>query len=614
MSVISEERIVPKRLGLVIALLALLGLFAHSPAAAQMTTSAEKLDIATAVDVTRIEQGSEFRAVVELNLEDPWHVNSNTPTLDWLIPTTLDMERSDHFILSETRYPEAKTMTFGFADEPLDVYEGTTPIYLSLRASGNTPVGEHIIEAKLTVQACDDAQCLAPSTTTVRIPVEVVEAGSGAEAANEDRFEAFADGLSGGAGGGTNTGEIAALFDDHWAFAFIGIFLIGLALNLTPCVYPMISVTVSLFGGQQGGSSGKVFGRAVIYVLGIATMYSVLGVIAALSGGLFGSWLQSPYMLGFIGLLMFGLALSMFGLYEIQMPYWLTSKLGAGGSSTGLVGLFISGLVVGIFAAPCVGPPIIALLAYVGTVGDPLFGFYVFFVLSLGLGLPYLILGTFSGLMQKLPKSGTWMVWVKKVFGIVLIGVGGFYLGLALFPQYVEWVIVLTLLIGGIYLGFLEQSGKGKTGFMMTKYATGIVAIIFSVVFYMNLQKEGLSWEPYSEEKLETAVAENRPVMIDFYADWCIPCLELERMTFTDGQVMEAADDMMRLKVDLTNFDSPESEALRQEFNIAGVPTIVFINAEGQEVSEARVIGFLKPEAFLQRIDMADPGQLTSTE
>jgi thiol:disulfide interchange protein DsbD len=615
MMYLNLQNVISRSASRLMALLTLLFLFGSLPAAAQMTTSAEKLDIATALDVTQVEQGSEFRAVVELNIEYPWHVNSNTPTLEWLIPTTLDLARSEHFILSETRYPEAKTMTFGFADEPLDVYEGTTPIYLNLRTSGNTPVGEHILEAELTVQACDDAQCLAPSTTTVRIPVEVVEAGSGADEANKERFDAFADGLSGGAGAsGSNTGEIAALFDDHWAFAFIGIFLIGLALNLTPCVYPMISVTVSLFGGQQGGSSGKVFGRAVIYVLGIATMYSVLGVIAALSGGLFGSWLQSPYMLGFIGLLMFGLALSMFGLYEIQMPYWLTSKLGAGGSSTGVIGLFISGLVVGIFAAPCVGPPIIALLAYVGTVGDPLFGFYVFFVLSLGLGLPYLILGTFSGLMQKLPKSGTWMVWVKKVFGIVLIGVGGFYLGLALFPQYVEWVIVLTLLIGGIYLGFIEQSGKGKTGFMATKYATGVLAIALSVVFYMNLQKEGLSWEPYSEEKLESAVADNRPVMIDFYADWCIPCLELERMTFTDTEVMNAADDMMRLKVDLTNFDSPESEALRQEFNIAGVPTIVFINAEGEEVIDARVIGFLKPQAFLERMQMAHPEQITSAE
>ncbi|MCH8558986.1 MAG: thioredoxin family protein [Balneolia bacterium] len=579
-------------------------------AQAQMLRSADKLDIQTALNVTQVEQGEEFKAVVELNIQYPWHVNSHTPTLEWLIPTTLDLQRSEHIILTDIRYPQALTMTFGFADEPLDVYEERSPIYLSLRTSSNTPVGEYLLRADLTVQACDDMQCLAPSTTEVLIPIEIVEAGAGMQAANAELFEAFDDAVVGGG----PQGEISDLFEGSLWLAFIGIFLIGLALNLTPCVYPMISVTVSLFGGNQDTNTLRVFGKAVVYVLGIATMYSVLGVIAALSGGLFGSWLQSPWMLGFIGFLMFGLALSMFGLYEIQMPYWLTSKLGGSGGSTGLIGLFISGLVVGIFAAPCVGPPIIALLAYVGTVGDPVFGFWVFFVLSLGLGLPYLILGTFSGLMQKLPKSGTWMVWVKKLFGIVLIGVGGFYLGLALFPQFVEWVIVGTLLIGGIYLGFIEQSGKGKTGFMITKYATGTIAIILGVMIYMNLQKEGIIWDTYSPDKIEMAAQNGTPVIIDFYADWCIPCLELERMTFTDEEVIDATNDMVRLKVDLTNFDSPESEALRQQYNIAGVPTIVFIDADGNEVQQARVVGFMRPNEFLRRIDMAHPREITSID
>ncbi|MCH8569577.1 MAG: thioredoxin family protein [Balneolales bacterium] len=586
-----------------------IGLLATAESKAQMVSSLDQLDVQTALNVTQVEQGEEFRAVVELNIQYPWHVNSHTPTLEWLIPTTLEMERSEHIILTDIRYPPALTMTFGFAEEPLDVYEETSPIYLNLRTSSSTPIGEYILRAKLTVQACDDMQCLAPGTKTVEIPIQIVEAGAGMPSANEAQFLAYDDAVTGGSG----SGDISALFDGNLFLAFLGIFLIGLALNLTPCVYPMISVTVSLFGGQQDTNTLRVFGKAVIYVLGIATMYSVLGVIAALSGGLFGSWLQSPWMLGFIGFLMFGLALSMFGLYEIQMPYWLTSKLGGSGS-TGVIGLFISGLVVGIFAAPCVGPPIIALLAYVGTVGDPVFGFWVFFILSLGLGLPYLILGTFSGLMSQLPKSGTWMVWVKKLFGIILIGVGGFYLGLALFPQLVEWVIVGTLLIGGIYLGFIEQSGKGKTGFMITKYATGIVAIGLSVMLYMNLQKEGIIWETYSADKIEMAAQNGKPVMIDFYADWCIPCLELERITFTDQEVIDATQNMVRLKVDLTNFDSPESEALRQQYNIAGVPTIVFIDANGNEVQQARVIGFLRPNDFLQRVDMAHPRELTAAE
>lgn len=576
---------------------------------AQMMSSADKVDIQTAINVDKVEQGTEFKAVVFLNLQYPWHVNSNTPTLEWLIPTELTVNLSNDVILSDIRYPPAITQTFGFAEEPLDVYEGESPIYISLRTSSSMTPGDYAIEGRLRIQACDDMQCLAPANVDIRIPYTVVPAGTGSSPANEAMFEAYDQAVLSGTGGIGS--EISDLFEGHLFLALLGIFLIGLALNLTPCVYPMISVTVSLFGQKNESNTLKVFGQAVVYVLGIASMYSALGVIAALTGGLFGSWLQSPWMLGFIGFLMFGLALSMFGLYEIQVPYWLTSKLGSG-NTTGTIGTFISGLVVGIFAAPCVGPPIIALLAYVGTVGDPLFGFWVFFVLSLGLGFPYLILGTFSGLMQKMPKSGVWMVWVKKLFGIVLVGIGGFYLGLALFPQLVEWIIVFTLVLGGLYLGFLERSGSDRMGFRVTKLVTGTIAIVLGVMFYMNLQKEGIQWEAYSPDKLEQATANSQPVMIDFYADWCIPCLELERITFTDEEVIQQTKNMMRLKVDLTNFDSPESEELRRQYNIAGVPTIVFLDGDGNEVHQARVIGFMRPNEFLRRVNMANGGELGS--
>lgn len=567
---------------------------------AQFLSSADKVDIQTAVNRDIVIPGDEFKAVVFLNIQYPWHVNSHTPTLDWLIPTELSITRAESVILSDIRYPRAKTMTFGFADTPLDVYEEESPIFLSLRTSSSIQPGIHVIEANLRIQACDDMQCLAPANVPVSITFEVGEADAVSNIINADLFAGYASSIVGGGGIGS---EISELFEGNILLALLAIFLIGLALNLTPCVYPMISVTVSLFGARQETNTWKVFGQAVVYVLGIATMYSLLGVMAALSGGLFGSWLQSPWMLGFIGLLMFGLALSMFGLYEIQMPYWLTSKLGSG-NTTGTIGTYISGMVVGIFAAPCVGPPIIALLAYVGTVGDPVFGFWIFFVLSLGLGFPYLILGTFSGLMQKMPKSGVWMDWVKKVFGIILIGVGGFYFGLALFPQYVEWILVATLLLGGLYLGFLERSGNDKRGFRILKYATGTLAIAAGILFYQNLQKEGIIWEAYSSEKTELAISNGQAVIIDFYADWCIPCKELERVTFTNPDVIQATLPMKRLKVDLTNFDSPESEALRQQYNIAGVPTIVFLDSSGMEVPEARVVGFMRPAEFLRRIEM----------
>lgn len=587
----------------IISLITLLTVLLNVPASGQFEMSADKVGLSSYISVDQVPQGGEFLAAVVMEIEEGWHINAVNPTLDWLIPTTLSVEPGEDIIIADQRYPSAKVMSFAFAeDEPLRVYEGTAPIFLSLRTSSSIETGEQVIRGNLTVQACDDQTCLPPSNIRVEVRYDVVDAGSEVVPVNEELFALFDTYVQ-------DTGlqnEIAGMFEsDGFFLAFIAIFFIGLALNLTPCVYPMISVTVSLFGTQTETNTWKVFFRAVIYVLGIATMYSVLGVAAAMSGGLFGSWLQSPWMLGFIAFLMFGLALSMFGLYEIQIPYWLTKRLGGSGTATGILGIYISGLVVGIFAAPCVGPPIIALLAYVGSVGDPVFGFWSFFILSLGLGFPYLILGTFSGLMQKLPRSGVWMVWVKKVFGIVLIGVGFFYGGLALFPKIVPYVIPVTLVFGGIYLGFMEKTGLDKKGFTRFRYAFGVVAIVLGVMVFQNLQKPGVEWQSYSQEKLEQAANNNQAVVLDFYADWCIPCLELDQITFTDPAVIDAMSPFVRLKVDLTQFDSPESEELRRRYEIAGVPTIMFLDGQGNEIRSARVVGFLRPNDFLRRVDMA---------
>src|SRR5699024_10672922 len=315
---------------------------------------------------------------------------------------------------------------------------------------------------------------------------------------------------------------------------FFSIFLIGLALNLTPCVYPMMSVTVSLFGGNESKSSvstASTFSKALVYVLGIVFMFSALGVMAAFTGELFGSWLQSPWVLAGIGILIFLLSLSMFGLYELQPPAWMMQKLGKTQQTSGYIGHFLSGLLVGVFAAPCIGPPIIALLDFVGAQGSPVFGFFAFFVMALGLGLAYLILGTFSGLLTKMPKSGVWMIWVKQVFGVVLIGVALFYLALAFAPAYSMYVVLATVIVGGIYLGFIERSGNEKGGFRWLKYATGAGALILGFMLFQNLQKEEVQWQKYDASLLEQT---NKPVMLDFYADWCIPCIELDRKTFTD--------------------------------------------------------------------------------
>ncbi len=568
---------------------------------AQLKSTADQVDVSVLYSADAVEAGGTIDAAVVLDIRDTWHVNSHMPTFDYLIGTVVEVSPKEGVIVADTRYPKGQVLSLGFADKPISVYDGRTIIFISLRVSAKAEPGTDTVDARVTIQACNDQVCLAPSRVSVPIVLPIVAAGGSVSPANTETFALMdSDEYIRSADA---QGEIATMMETEGSLVtLLAIFVIGLALNLTPCVYPMLSVTVSLFGGQTETHLGKVFLKAVVYVLGIATMYTVLGVSAALSGGLFGSWLQSPYVLGGIAVLLFGLALSSFGVYQIRVPYWVTQRLG-GQTGTGIIALYLSGLVVGVFAAPCIGPPVIALLTLVGTKGDPMFGFQVFFTLSIGLGFPYLILGTFSGLLKKIPKSGAWLVWVERIFGVVLTGAALFYLALAFAPSYSFHVVPVTLFLGGLYLGFLDRSGRGKKALQRVQWAFGIVCIFFGVVAARSLASDSVEWERYSEQRLTEATENGQPVIMDFYADWCIPCIELDRNTFTDEDVIRSTKDVVRLKVDLTHFDSPEAEQLRRTFDVSGVPTIIFLYADGTEERSSRIVGFVPPEDFLRRLE-----------
>ena len=226
-------------------------------------------------------------------------------------------------------------------------------------------------------------------------------------------------------------------------------FLEGLALNLTPCVYPLIPITVSYFANQSTGKISRSFVLALFYVLGMALTYSILGVVAAITGSLLGSALQNPLVLIFIALVFFALSFSMFGLYEIRVPQSLASV--GGKSRQGIFGALFMGLTVGIIAAPCIGPFVVSLLIFVGEQGNPFLGFWLFFTLALGLGVPFLILGTFSSMISSMPQSGVWMVWVRKLFGVILIGMAVYFLE-TLIPVRIYQFVLAVLLIFWWYL------------------------------------------------------------------------------------------------------------------------------------------------------------------
>ncbi len=265
------------------------------------------------------------------------------------------------------------------------------------------------------------------------------------------------------------------------------------------------------------------------------------------------------------------------------------------------------GLVVGLVAAPCIGPFVLGLLTYVGQKQDAFLGFLLFFVLSLGLGVPYLLLALSTGALDKLPNSGAWMLGVRKLFGVLLVGLAAYFLQPLLPTPWGGWLLALSLGLGGLYLLVIARPGHEMPAidrFMRLASAGLVAAGILLVPASRSNETAELGWQPFDEATVTTAIASGRPLVLDFYADWCLPCKELDKLTFSDRRVAARLSPMVLYKVDMTR-STPETDALRARYAVAGVPTIVFYRG-GQEVAGTRLTGFENAEAFLARLDRAE--------
>jgi len=299
------------------------------------------------------------------------------------------------------------------------------------------------------------------------------------------------------------------------------------------------------------------------------------------------------------------MALWMFGVYELRMPGALTRL---GGGRVGALGAFLMGLTMGIVAAPCIGPFIVALLVFVSASGDPALGFLLFFVMALGLGLPFLVLGAFSGALSALPRSGVWMIYAKKVMGIAMLAVALYFLQPFLTDRQIGMAALVFAIGSGLYLGWLERSRMASPWFPAVRVAVAVAFVAAGAWLSLPLLAEHpeARWRDYSAAGLEAARDAGRPMVIDFFAEWCLPCKELDRNTFRDREVIESLERFELFKADLTSFESDPVRELRDEFGVIGVPTIVFIDSRGTELTELRLYGFEPPPDFLERLRHVD--------
>src|SRR6185436_14389847 len=361
------------------------------------------------------------------------------------------------------------------------------------------------------------------------------------------------------------------------------------------CVYPLISVTVAFFGGTTGHERGAGF-RADAYVASICLTFTAVGAAAALTGSLFGAALQQPVVLGAIALLMVLLAASNFGLYQLRMPSGLMRW--ASRTGEGAVGAFFMGLTMGVIAAPCIGPIVVALLLYVGARQSVAEGLALFFALGLGLGLPYLALAMLAERMRRLPRSGAWLEWVERLFGFLLLGLALHFVTPLLTGTVVAGAWASLLVVAGLVLGFVGPVRRPAVRW--ARAAAGVLVAVAGLnLLVTKADAPGIDWTAFSDDALRQARADGRPVLIDFQATWCLPCREMEHTTFRDPAVVEAARAFTTLKADVTEQDDGTSE-LMTRFNVPGVPTYVLLDATGEE--RQRFVGFVAAPDFREAL------------
>ena len=515
------------------------------------------------------------------------------------------------------------------AEQIEDEFFGISDVFYNT-VSFSYPITETVQDGvvKLRYQGCASAGLCYPPTTKVIYLNEI----QGASVTGE---------LSGGEKQASQSSEqtvseqydLANLLqsDENLPLTLLLFFALGIGLAFTPCVFPMYPIVSGIVIGQgKDIKMSRAFTLAFVYVQGMAIMYSLLGLVVASAGVQFQASLQSPYILGTFIVVFVALAAAMFGAYEIQLPSkWQEKVSGMSNAQQrgSLVGVFVMGILSGLIASPCTTAPLTGVLIFIAQSGDMTLGFLALYALSLGMGIPLIIFAMTGG--KLLPKAGNWMNIIKTTFGFMLLAVAIVFverlwnsdysmllwsaLGLGAFSYYqvvnqpsaatfakgVRTLVIFLGLFVSAMLGYNALFGQSSGHYEATGTSAGVTSQTTSHPTFMVVK----NLEDF-EQKLAAANAEGKSVMVDLYADWCVACKEFEKYTFVDPAVIDALSNTVWMQIDLTD-NTPTNLAFQDAFDVLGLPTILLFDEAGNELTKARVTGFMKAEPFAQHVTKA---------
>ena len=465
-----------------------------------------------------------------------------------------------------------------FGDMP--IYRGSVAIRVPAQADGR-------FELTVVSQGCADAGvCYVPMESKATLQL------AGGKAPEAPRFSIYASDL-----------DMARLLEGNLAVVVGGFLVLGLLLAFTPCMLPMIPILSGIIAGEGGRlNKSRALGLSLIYVFSMALTYALAGIGAAYAGSLIATYLQNVWVLGAFALIFVVLALSMFGVYELQLPGFIQQRLNAGQERLH-GGRIASVAAMGVFSAvivsPCVSAPLAGTLLQISRTGDVVLGGTALFALATGMGLPLIVVGVSEGAL--LPKAGAWMVSVRKFFGGLLLAVAIWVIS-PMLPATLERLAWAALLIGMAFvLGVVRTRSRAWQ-------AAGIAAIVAGLAVAASAFTGGESASRIPFTRVATVAqldqrltAPGRPAMLDFYADWCVSCKEMEKLTFSDPRVRAELDRLLLLQADVTAANA-EDRALLKRFSLFGPPGIIFFDAQGREIPGLRVVGYQPPERFLKTL------------